>query len=69
LNEGDDFKGKEKTSIEQSEERNKNRTENSLWKQLPKILTTKIFIFTSIGNTVAFFGMRVFNFMLINSWN
>ena len=62
LNEGDDFKGKEKTSFEQTEERNRNRTENNLWKQLPKILCSKIFIFTSIGNTVAFFGMRVIQF-------
>jgi MFS family permease len=62
LNEGDDFKGKEKTSLEQTEERNKNRTENNLWRQLPKILCTKIFISTSIGNTVAFFGMRVIQF-------
>jgi len=62
LNEGDDYKGKEKTSFEQAEERNKNRTENNLWRQLPKILCTKIFILTSIGNTVAFFGMRVIQF-------
>ena len=62
LNEGDDFKGKEKTSLEQTEERNKNRTENNLWRQLPKILCAKIFISTSIGNTVAFFGMRVIQF-------
>ena len=31
-------------------------------KQLPSILCTKLFILVSIGNTVAFFGMRVIQF-------
>ena len=31
-------------------------------KQLPKILCTKLYILMSIGNTVAFFGMRVIQF-------
>ena len=62
LNEGDDFKGKEKSWEEFAKERNERRIEKSLWKQMPKILCTKIFIFMSIGNTVGFFGMRVIQF-------
>ena len=59
LNENDDYKGKEKSLIEISQ---KGNTFYELWKQIPKILCTKIFIFMSIGNTVAFFGMRVIQF-------
>ena len=62
LNEGDDFKGKEKSWEEFAKERNERKIEKSLWKQMPKILCTKIFIFMSIGNTVGFFGMRVIQF-------
>ena len=62
LKEDDDLKGKEKSVQEISDEINKVHGETSLWKQMPKILCSKIFIFTSIGNTVAFFGMRVIQF-------
>ena len=62
LNEDDDYKGKEKSIFQIAEERNKTKGENSLLKQLPKILCIKIFLFMSIGNTVAFFGMRVIQF-------
>ena len=58
LNENDDFHGKEKSL----EEIQKGNTLKNLWEQMPKILCTKIFIFMSIGNTVAFFGMRVIQF-------
>ena len=60
LNEGDDYKGKEK-SIEEIE-RHKSNSILNIFNQLPKILLTKIFMFMSIGNSVAFFGMRVIQF-------
>ena len=59
LNENDDFKGKEKSLEEITKA---NNTFSDLWKQLPQILCSKIFIFMSIGNTVAFFGMRIIQF-------
>ena len=58
LNENDDFNGREK-SLKELEKEN---TFKKLWEQMPKILCTKIFIFMSLGNTVAFFGMRVIQF-------
>ena len=36
--------------------------QNSFWKQLPQLVCTKLFIFMSISNTVAFFGMRVIQY-------
>ena len=62
LNKDDDYKGKEKSIFKIAEERNKAQGENSFCKQLPKILCNKIFLFMSIGNTVAFFCMRVLQF-------
>ena len=59
LNENDDYKGREKSLKEIDK---KGNTYYELWKQIPQILCTKIFIFMSIGNTVAFFGMRVIQF-------
>ena len=61
---GDDNIGKEKSYKELKEEKEKNGVNGFklLIKQLPKILCTKLFIFMSIGNTVAFFGMRVIQF-------
>ena len=60
LNQDDDYKGREK-SIEEIKEHKSNSILN-IFNQLPKILLTKIFIFMSIGNSVAFFGMRVIQF-------
>lgn len=62
LNKDDDYKGKEKSIFQIAEERNKAKGENSFCKQFPKILCNKIFLFMSIGNTVAFFCMRVLQF-------
>jgi MFS family permease len=62
LNKDDDYKGKEKSIFQIAEERNKAQGENSFCKQFPKILCNKIFLFMSIGNTVAFFCMRVLQF-------
>ena len=59
LNENDDFTGREKSLEEITKTSN---TLIDLWRQLPQILCCKIFIFMSIGNTVAFFGMRVIQF-------
>ena len=61
---GDDNIGKEKSYKELKEEKEKNGVNGFklLIKQLPKILCTKLFTFMSIGNTVAFFGMRVIQF-------
>ena len=65
LNEDDDFKGKEKSLKEIEIEKKKNK-ENSGWKifweQFPKILCIKIYLFMTLSNTVAFFGMRVIQF-------
>lgn len=58
LNENDDFNGREKSFQKIGKE---NSFKNFLV-QMPKILCTKIFIFMSIGNSVAFFGMRVIQF-------
>ena len=63
LNKNDDYKGREKTLEEINKEKGQeNNKFYDLWKKLPKILCTKIFIFISLGNTVAFFGMRVIQF-------
>ena len=62
---GDDNIGREKslTQIKREKEETKGQSKFLIFlKQLPKILCTKIFIFISIGNTVAFFGMRVIQF-------
>ena len=65
---GDDNIGKEKSLAQIKMEKKKMKEESKyanfilFLKQLPKILCTKIFIFMSIGNTVAFFGMRVIQF-------
>ena len=61
LNEDDDYYGKEKSKKEIEEEKKKSTTEK-FCTQLPKILCTKLFLFTSIANTVSFFGMRVIQF-------
>ena len=61
LNEDDDYKGKEKSIQKIAKERKQNNW-NDFIKQFPKILCIKIYIFMSIGNTVAFFGMRVIQF-------
>ena len=47
--------------IKEEKEKEKNKKYNLL-KQLPRILCNKLYIFMSIGNTVAFFGMRVIQF-------
>ena len=62
--EGPDNIGKEKSAKELKEEREKRGIKGAklFFKQLPAILCTKLFIFMSIGNTVAFFGMRVIQF-------
>ena len=62
LNKDDDYKGKEKSIFQIAEERNKAKGKNSFWRQFPKIICNKIFLFMTIGNTVAFFGMRVIQF-------
>ena len=62
LNEDDDYKGKEKSVQEISREMNENGGKESFWNQLPKILCIKIYLFMTISNTVAFFGMRVIQF-------
>jgi hypothetical protein len=62
LNKDDDYQGKEKSIFQIAEERSKAQGENSFCKQFPKILCNKIFLFMSIGNTVAFFCMRVLQF-------
>ena len=65
---GDDNIGKEKSLAQIKMEKKKMKEQSKyanfilFLKQLPKILCTKIFIFMSIGNTVAFFGMRVIQF-------
>ena len=58
LNKDDDYKGKENLK----HINDKVEQDNSFWKQLPEILCTKLFIFMSISNTVAFFGARVIQF-------
>ena len=58
LNKDDDYKGKANLGYIND----KNNQGNSFWKQLPEILCTKLFIFMSISNTVAFFGSRVIQF-------
>ena len=63
--EGPDNIGREKSRKEIKEEREKRGTAGGVklfLKQLPKILCTKLYILMSIGNTVAFFGMRVIQF-------
>ena len=61
---GDDNIGREKSHKELKAEKEKNGVNGFklLIKQLPAILCTKLFILVSIGNTVAFFGMRVIQF-------
>ena len=65
---GDDNIGKEKSYAEIKKEKEKMKGQSKFasfiifLKQLPKILCTKIYIFMSIGTTVAFFGMRVIQF-------
>ena len=65
---GDDNIGKEKSKAQIKKEKEEMKGQSKyakvilFLKQLPKILSTKIFIFMSIGNTVAFFGMRVIQF-------
>ena len=60
---GDDNIGREKTTEEINKEKTGLKQSTiDFFKQIPKILCTKIFIFMSIGNTVAFFGMRVIQF-------
>ena len=60
---GDDNIGREKTTEEINKEKaGLKQSTIDFFKQIPKILCTKIFIFTSLGNTVAFFGMRVIQF-------
>ena len=70
--EGDDNIGRERPmkskenenndKNEDDEKKNKFKKIVLLFKQLPKILCTKIYIFMSIGNTIAFFGMRIIQF-------
>ena len=62
LNEDDDYKGKEKSDFEIAKEKNKSGGWKTFMEQFPKIICNKIFIFMSISNTVAFFGMRVIQF-------
>ena len=65
---GDDNIGREKSLEQIKKEKAKMKGQSKyanfiiFLKQLPKILCTKIFIFMSIGTTVAFFGMRVIQF-------
>ena len=61
LNQDSDYKGKEKLS-EQANKDLLKENNPSFWKQLPQIVCTKLFIFMSISNTVAFFGMRVIQY-------
>ena len=62
--EGDDNIGREKSIKEIKEEREKRGISGFklFIKQFPQILCTKLFILMSLGNTVAFFGMRVIQF-------
>ncbi len=66
--EGPDNIGREKSRKEIKEEKEKKGATGGIndikvfLKQLPAILCTKLFILMSIGNTVAFFGMRVIQF-------
>ena len=61
--EGDDNIGREKSLAElKKEKEGKKDNIKDFFRAIPKILCTKIFIFMSIGNTVAFFGMRVIQF-------
>ena len=65
--EGDDNIGREKTLAQIREEKERKKEEGIygikiFFKQLPKILCTKLFILMSVANTVAFFGMRVIQF-------
>lgn len=63
LNKDNDYEGREKTLEEINKEKNQSNNKfYDLMKTIPKILCTKIFIFMSLGNTVAFFGMRVIQF-------
>lgn len=63
LNKNDDYRGREKSLEEINKEKDQNNNNFlDLCKKLPMILNTKIFSFMSIGNTVAFFGMRVIQF-------
>ena len=63
LHKNDDYKGREKSLEEMNKEKDQNDNKFlDLCKKLPIILSTKIFSFISIGNTVAFFGMRVIQF-------
>ena len=62
LNTNDDFKGKEKPVTEIEKSKKHSHDIIGLLKQIPKIFCQKIFIFMSLGNTVAFFGMRVIQF-------
>ncbi len=65
---GDDNIGREKSLAQIKKEKEKMKGQSKyanliiFLKQLPKILCTKIYIFMSIGTTVAFFGMRVIQF-------
>ena len=61
--EGEDNIGREKSEEEIKKERESKRQDfKNFLKQIPQILCTKIFIFMSLGNTVAFFGMRIIQF-------
>ena len=62
LNEDDDYKGKEKSDLEIAKEKNERGGWKTFMEQFPKIMCNKLFIFMSISNTVAFFGMRVIQF-------
>ena len=59
-----DTESETETETEKDDEEKKNRFKKIilLFKQLPKILCSKIFLFMSIGNTTAFFGMRIIQF-------
>ena len=61
---GKDNIGRVKSNKELKEEKERKGINGIklLIKQLPKILCTKLYILMSIGNTVAFFGMRVIQF-------
>ena len=65
---GDDNIGREKSLAQIKKEKEKMKGQSKyanliiFLKQLPKILCTKIYIFMSIGSTVAFLGMRVIQF-------
>ena len=62
LNKDNDYKGKEKLYGKFNQEILMKNPQNSFWKQLPQLVCTKLFIFMSISNTVAFFGMRVIQY-------